>query len=229
MRWLTRQQRKLGFQVQSAPRRWRSHSRTPDREFPRSSSGGSSIRSLPPRRSGKAQAWAYPLSMGSLRTMAARSRWRAGSAKGPNSSSACHTLPQPGERRLPGVKPWSVLIVDDDPALLQALPEALRLRMSGVVVDTADSAVAALDRIAARDYEAIVTDIKMPGMDGLALLAVIRERRPDTPVLIITGHNDLALAIQALRNGAYDFIAKPIDRDSFVVSLQHAILAHELS
>jgi len=58
-----------------------------------------------------------------------------------------------------------VLIVDDDLALLQALPEALRLRMAGLTVDTADSGAAALDRIAARDYDAIVTDIKMPGMD----------------------------------------------------------------
>ncbi|PYP61601.1 MAG: hybrid sensor histidine kinase/response regulator, partial [Gemmatimonadetes bacterium] len=56
-----------------------------------------------------------------------------------------------------------VLIVDDDPALLQALPEALQLRMVGLTVDTADSAAAALDRIATRDYNAIVTDIKMPG------------------------------------------------------------------
>jgi len=53
---------------------------------------------------------------------------------------------------------------------LQALPEVLRLRMSGVTVDTTDSAAAALDRIAARDYDAIVADIKMPGVDGLALL-----------------------------------------------------------
>src|SRR5436853_576025 len=75
-----------------------------------------------------------------------------------------------------------VLIVDDDPALLQALPEALRLRMAGVTVDTADSAAAALDRIAARDYDAIVTDIKMPGMDGFALLAEARGRQPDTPI-----------------------------------------------
>src|SRR3989442_5254257 len=52
-----------------------------------------------------------------------------------------------------------VLIVDDDPALLQALPETLRLRMNGVTVDTADSAAAALERITARDYDAIVTDI----------------------------------------------------------------------
>src|SRR5438045_3734135 len=101
--------------------------------------------------------------------------------------------------------------------------------MGGVTVETADSATAALDRIAARDYDAIVTDIKMPGTDGLMLLAEIRKGQPDTPVLIITGHNDHALATQALRNGAYDFIPKPIDRDSFVVSLHHAILAHELS
>jgi DNA-binding NtrC family response regulator len=119
-----------------------------------------------------------------------------------------------------------VLLVDDDPALLQALPEALRLRMSEVTVETADSAPAALDRIAARDYDAIVTDIKMPGMDGLALLAEIRGRQPDTPILLITGHGEYELAIRALRAGAYDFIQKPIDRDDFVVSLDCAIRAH---
>jgi two-component system, sensor histidine kinase and response regulator len=122
-----------------------------------------------------------------------------------------------------------VLVVDDDPALLQALPETLRLRMSGVTVDTADSAAAALDRIAAQDYDAIVTDIKMPGMDGLALLAEIRGRRPDTPTLMITGHGEQDLAVRALRGGAYDFIQKPIDRDQFVALLYRAIRAHALN
>jgi DNA-binding NtrC family response regulator len=122
-----------------------------------------------------------------------------------------------------------VLIVDDDPALLQALPEALRLRMSGVTVDTADSAAAALDRIAAHDYDAIVTDIKMPGMDGFALLAEARGRQPDTPILMITGHGEYDLAALALRGGAYDFIQKPIDRDDFVGALNHAIQAHALN
>jgi DNA-binding NtrC family response regulator len=122
-----------------------------------------------------------------------------------------------------------VLIVDDDPALLQALPEALRLRMNGVTVDTADSATTALQRIAALDYDAIVTDIKMPGMDGFALLAEIRLRRPDTPTLMITGHGEHALAIGALRGGAYDFIQKPIDRDYFVGSLRRAIETAEVS
>ena len=116
-----------------------------------------------------------------------------------------------------------VLIVDDDPALLQALPEALRLRMSGLTVDTADSASAALDRIGARDYDAIVTDIKMPGMDGLALLSVIRERRPGTPTLLITGHGEGDLGQRAMEGGAFEYISKPIDRDSFIASLERAI------
>src|SRR2546430_16008779 len=71
----------------------------------------------------------------------------------------------------------SVLIVDDDPALLQALPQALRLRMGGVTVETADSAGGALGRVPGPGYGAVVTDIKKPGMDGLALLAAIRTRR----------------------------------------------------
>src|SRR5437773_6917982 len=121
-----------------------------------------------------------------------------------------------------------VLLVDDDPALLQALPETLRLRMSEVTVETADSASAALDRIAARDFDAIVTDIRMPGMDGLALLAEIRGRRPDTPILIITGHGEYDLALRALRGGAYDFIHKPIDREDVVTSLGCAIRTHAL-
>ena len=74
-----------------------------------------------------------------------------------------------------------VLIVDDDLALLQALSEALRLRVGEVTVDTADSGAAALDRIAARDYDAIVTDIKMPGMDGLALLPRSGRAGPTRP------------------------------------------------
>ena len=123
----------------------------------------------------------------------------------------------------------AVLIVDDDPELRQALPEALRIRMSGVSVETVDSAAAALERIAHRDYDAIVTDIKMPGMDGLELLAAIRTRRPDTPTLMITGLGETDLVVHALRGGACDFIRKPIDRDYFVASLRRAMETRELS
>jgi DNA-binding NtrC family response regulator len=122
-----------------------------------------------------------------------------------------------------------VLLVDDDPALLQALPEVLRLRMAALTVDTADSTATALDRITARDYDAVVTDIKMPGMDGLELLAQLRTHRPDTPTLMITGHGEHDLVVHALRAGAYDFIQKPIDRDYFVASLSRAIETRALS
>jgi two-component system sensor histidine kinase/response regulator len=121
-----------------------------------------------------------------------------------------------------------VLIVDDDTALLQALPQALYLRLSDVSVDTTDSALGALDLIRVHEYDAIVSDIKMPGMDGLALLAKVQELRPATPTLLITGHGDHNLAIQALRGGAYDFIQKPIDRDYFIAALRRAIQTHQL-
>jgi DNA-binding NtrC family response regulator len=122
-----------------------------------------------------------------------------------------------------------VLLVDDDATLLRALPEALRLRMAGLTVDTADSGAVALGQITARDYDAIVTDIKIPGMDGLELLAEIRTHRPDTPTLMITGYGEHDLVVQALRAGAYDFIRKPIDRDYFVASLRRAMEKRELS
>jgi two-component system, NtrC family, response regulator HydG len=122
-----------------------------------------------------------------------------------------------------------VLIVDDDRALLEALPEALRLRMGGVTVETVDSAAAALERIAARDYDAIVTDIKMPGMDGLELLAEIRRRCPDTPTLMITGHGENDLIVGALRGGACDLIHKPIDREYFIAALRRAMERREAS
>src|SRR3989442_13230035 len=65
----------------------------------------------------------------------------------------------------------------------------------------------------------------MPGMDGLQLLAEIRTQWPDTPTLVITGHGEHDLVVQALRGGAYDFIQKPIDRDDFVAALARAIRA----
>ena len=121
-----------------------------------------------------------------------------------------------------------ILIVDDDVALLEALPQALKLRMEGITIDTSETAADALERIREIDYDAIVSDIKMPGMDGLALLKEIDQARPGTPTLLITGHGEHDLAVQALRGGAYDFVAKPIDRDYFVASLERAIQVRRL-
>jgi signal transduction histidine kinase len=121
-----------------------------------------------------------------------------------------------------------LLVVDDDPALLHALRAALRLRLPDVLVDTADSAAGALKKVAVSEYDVVVSDIKMPGMDGLKLLAEIRQLCPDTPTLLITGHGQHDLAVQALRGGAFDFIQKPLDREYFVASLSRAIRVREL-
>jgi signal transduction histidine kinase len=121
-----------------------------------------------------------------------------------------------------------ILIVDDDTALLQALPQALYLRLADIGVDTSSSAQSALECIAEYEYDAVVSDIKMPGMDGLALLARIQELQPGTPTLLITGHGEHDLAVQALRGGAYDFIQKPIDRDYLVAALQRAVQTCQL-
>ncbi len=121
-----------------------------------------------------------------------------------------------------------ILLVDDDLALLQALPHAISLRMTGVQIQTAAEASSALSLLQEQEYDAIVSDIKMPGMDGLQLLARITEWHPDTPVLLITGHGEHDLAIQAIRGGAYDYILKPIDRDDFVASLQRALHTRQL-
>src|SRR5438874_13184372 len=121
-----------------------------------------------------------------------------------------------------------VLIVDDDTALLQALPQALNLRLQAIKVDTSDSAPKALELIQEYDYDAIVSDIKMPGMDGLALLGKIQELRPETLTLLITGHGEHDLAVRALRAGAYDFLQKPVDREYFLASVGRAIQLRQL-
>jgi signal transduction histidine kinase len=121
-----------------------------------------------------------------------------------------------------------VLIVDDDPALLTALSGALKLRLADITVETCDSAMSAIQRISQTEFDAVVTDIKMPGMDGLALLKEIQDIKPELPTLLITGHGQHDLAVQALRGGAFDFIQKPIDRDYVVASLTRAIRVRKL-
>ena len=116
-----------------------------------------------------------------------------------------------------------ILLVDDDVALLEALPQAILLSMERIRIDTSETGADALERIKEVDYDAIVTDVKMPGMDGLALLEEIGRVRPGTPTLLITGHGEHDLAVRALRGGAYDFMAKPIDHDYFIASLERAI------
>ena len=125
--------------------------------------------------------------------------------------------------------PSHLLIVDDDPDLLVILPEAIQLRLPDSMIDTAPSAEMALERIKAVDYDAIVTDIKMPGMDGLALMQEIRQLRPNTPTLLMTAHGEHELAVKSLESGAYAFLQKPLDRAFLSAWLKRAIELRQLS
>ena len=116
-----------------------------------------------------------------------------------------------------------ILLVDDDVALLETLPQSILLGIEGIRIDTSNAGADALERMKEIDYDAIVTDVKMPGIDGLALLEEIGRMRPGTPTLLISGHADHELAVRALRGGAYDFVAKPIDPEYFIASLERAI------
>lgn len=121
-----------------------------------------------------------------------------------------------------------VLVVDDDVILLQTFAQCLPLRNNNLIVRTCHSSLQALDLVEGTDFDAIVVDLKMPGLDGLALLREIREIRPATPVFIITGYyGSYTDAVEALRAGATDFIHKPMDWDHFVMSLQVAIQRYQ--
>ena len=123
--------------------------------------------------------------------------------------------------------PPRILIVDDDSVLLEALPETVRLRIPLAVVQTADSAGGALECMATADYDVIVTDLVMPGMTGIDLTLKIRELRPLTPIILMSGNpNPQGYAV---RIRAYAFIQKPIDREYFIATLRRAIRYSRLS
>jgi CheY-like chemotaxis protein len=121
--------------------------------------------------------------------------------------------------------PVSILIVDDEPDVAVLFQQHFRREMrEGVyVLHFALSAVEALDRLAS-DIEpqlvVILSDINMPGMDGLALLREIRQRRPELPVMMLTAYDDDERRRRAAASGAADFVTKPVDFDFLKVRLR---------
>jgi two-component system response regulator AtoC len=111
-----------------------------------------------------------------------------------------------------------ILVVDDDPAVRFTLGEILG--ESGHVFVGAASAREALTQL--DGAEVVVTDYNMPEMTGMALLNVVREQAPDVPVVMITAHGSERLAVQAMKNGAHDYVAKPFDLDEVVAVIERA-------
>lgn len=114
-----------------------------------------------------------------------------------------------------------VLLVEDDPDVRLGCEQALQLE--DIAASGLDSAEKALGCIT-RDFPGVVvSDIRLPGMDGMALLKELRSIDPDLPVVLITGHGDVSLAVQAMKDGAHDFIEKPFSPEYLVAVVRRAL------
>ncbi len=120
----------------------------------------------------------------------------------------------------------TLLIVDDDTGTLQSLSRAFALE--GYTALTASSAARALERLDEQPVDAILSDVVMPGMDGLALLAKLRERAPHVPVIMMSGQATLETAVKATRLGALDFVEKPVGLERLLLTLRNALRVERL-
>jgi two-component system response regulator FixJ len=114
-----------------------------------------------------------------------------------------------------------VHIIDDDDAVRDSL--AFLLTSSGIRAETHASATIFLERFAEVSIGCIVTDIRMPDISGIDLLRQVKERDPALPVIVITGHGDVPLAVEAMRLGAADFLEKPFDDDALLAAIRSAL------
>ncbi len=114
-----------------------------------------------------------------------------------------------------------VLLVDDDAAMRASTMQALDL--AGLAVSGFGSAEEVLDHAGPGLNGVVLTDIRMPGMDGMTLLQRLRDLDPDLPVILITGHAEVQLAVEAMRRGAYDFIEKPFVAQNLIAILRRAL------
>lgn len=122
--------------------------------------------------------------------------------------------------------PGLVRLVEDDEALRAAQVQGLKLR--GFEVEAFDGAQAALAGLT-RDYEGVIlSDVRMPGMDGLEYARRVRAIDAELPVILLTGHGDVEMAVGALKEGAYDFLAKPVSGDLLNATLRRALGARRL-
>jgi DNA-binding NtrC family response regulator len=111
----------------------------------------------------------------------------------------------------------TILVVDDEPNILSSVARALGLE--GYDVEVAGSAELALEKLERQSFDAILLDMQLPGMDGLELLSRLSEKDATSPVLMMSGHGTIELAMEAVRRGAVDFIEKPIGSDRLVLSI----------
>ncbi len=124
-----------------------------------------------------------------------------------------------------------VLVVDDDLEVCDVIVEVLQ--EAGAVVTGVASAEGALEVVEHAEYALMITDVRMPGMDGIELMQHMKGKKPDMQVVVITGHGDIELAVRAMKAGAYDFITKPFSHISEITvaaerALEKTAMEHEI-
>ena len=118
-----------------------------------------------------------------------------------------------------------VHVIDDDEALRDSL--TFLLRTARIDVQSYPSAAAFLEALPEANLSCVITDVRMPGMSGIDLLRRLRERKISVPVIVITGHGDIPLAVEAMRIGATDFLEKPFDDEVLIASVKAALKQKE--
>ena len=114
-----------------------------------------------------------------------------------------------------------VYVVDDDPAMRESLE--FLLDAAGYSVTTFDSAADFLQQLPRLTFGCIVSDIRMPGIDGMELLRDVKAGRAEMPIIIMTGHGDIPLAVEAIKLGALDFLEKPFEDERMIGAIRTAL------
>src|SRR4051812_7576978 len=120
----------------------------------------------------------------------------------------------------PASGPARILIVDDDRAQRSLLETFLHGQ--GYLTHSAASGEAALQLLLEEKFSMMISDVRMPGMSGLEMLRRVRQKHPDLPVLLVTAFADIRSAVTAMRDGAVNYLAKPIDLDELILSVRKA-------
>jgi DNA-binding NtrC family response regulator len=120
-----------------------------------------------------------------------------------------------------------VLVVDDDEIILTSLSEFLRLE--GYTVATARSYAEATLHLAASEFQVVVADVSMPEVDGFELLKTVRNRHPDTAVIMVTGYGTIESAVEAIKRGAFDYMTKPVIDDEIKLVVERALRQQALT
>lgn len=120
----------------------------------------------------------------------------------------------------------TILLIEDDPSGREL--GLFNLKKAGYQAEAAEDGTAGIERFDPARHDLVITDVKMPGLSGLEVLERVKERSPETPVIVITAYGDVELAVQAMKSGAADFIGKPFNRDHLLLAVQKALEGRRL-